>query len=169
MQQVCVLITQQCLFIPFFEIWDEKQIELPFGEEEKKSAYELKRTQIEGHGVLKMEIGARLSLRLRSFGYRETQSTRRVLFTGNRVLTMDAHMDFNAEVISAPSSGNSDSGGLGWGTRSSFSQSFPGKSDTHRRQSHWLNVRSSCLRTWACCRKTLRPKSHVRSQQAGKV
>lgn len=103
MQQVIVLITQQCLFIPFFEIWDGKQIELPFEEEEKKSVYELKGMQIQGHGVLEMEIGAFLSLRLRSFGYSETQSTCRVLFTENCVLTLDAHIDFNAGVISAPS------------------------------------------------------------------
>lgn len=57
--------------------------------------------QIQGHIVLEMEIGVCLSLRLSSFGYRETQSTCRVLVTENHVLTMDVHMDFNAEVISA--------------------------------------------------------------------
>ena len=61
-----------------------------------------------------------------------------------------------------PTSRDSNSFGLGWGTCHHFSKSFQGESNAHRRESCWFNVRSSCLRTWTYSKKTPRPTlSHV--------
>lgn len=57
--------------------------------------YQLNRTWIEGHGVLRTEIGACLSLRHRSFGDRETRSICGFFPPSRKTgfLTTDGHVD----------------------------------------------------------------------------
>lgn len=56
-----------------------------------------------------------------------------------------------------PTSRDSNSFGLGWGTRNHFSKSFQGESNAQRRKSCWFNIRNRCLRTWAYSKKIPRP------------
>lgn len=59
----------------------------------------------------------------------------------------------------SPTSRDSDSNGLRWGTCINFPKSFWGESHTHRRESYWFIARSNYLMTWAYSKKMLKPKA----------